>query len=140
MLFSTVCLYYGTCPTDFPQKFFIRKKTAPFIISYFFPCLLDKQTKRLTFFHFSSRLRLLSIRNKKKCIFFSIGYTVAVILNKPHYLVRKGFPADLTGVIVHRLSFLFSSILRYSIFVCALAFLKFSPVIQTGEHISVKGS
>ena len=100
-----------------------------------------------------------------------IGYTVLVILNKPHYLVRKGFPArfaemdmnvkggvpyplhkvglrvqrggggaGLAGVMVHRLSFLFSSILRCSIFACALAFLKFSPVMQTGEHISVKRS
>ncbi len=109
-------------------------------------------------------------KEQEKCIFFSVGYAVAVILDKPHNLVRKGFPAGLAemdmyikcgvpyplhkvgrrgqrcggaglaGVIVHRLSFLFSSVLRCSIFACALAFLKFSPVIQTGEHITIKRS
>ena len=44
------------------------------------------------------------------------------------------------GGVGHRLSFLFSSILRRSIFACALAFLKFSPIMQTGQHISVSRS
>ena len=108
------------------------------------------------------------VGNKKKCIFFSIGYTVLVILNQPHYLVRKGFPAGfaemdmnvkggisyplhkvglhvqrggggvvgLAGVIVHRLSFPFISPFNRSIFPCAVAFLIFSPVKNTGQHIS----
>ena len=44
------------------------------------------------------------------------------------------------GGVGHRLSFLFSSVLSCSIFSLALAFLKFSPVIQTGEHISIRRS
>ena len=44
------------------------------------------------------------------------------------------------GGVGHRLSFLFSSVLRRSIFACALAFLKFSPVMRTGVHISVRRS
>lgn len=38
----------------------------------------------------------------------------------------------------HRLSFLFSSVFKRSIFACAVAFLKFSPVKRTGVHISVR--
>ncbi len=99
--------------------------------------------------------------------FLLIGYTVLVILDKPHYLVRKGFPArfaemdmnvkggipyplhkvglhvqrgggaaGLAGVIVHRLSFPFISPFSRSIFPCAVAFLIFSPVKNTGQHIS----
>ena len=102
---------------------------------------------------------------------FSIGYTVLVILNKPHYLVRKGFPArfaemdmyvkggipyplhkvglrvqrgggaaGLAGVIVHRLSFPFISPFNRSIFPCAVDFLIFSPVKNTGQHISSRRS
>ena len=103
--------------------------------------------------------------------FLLIGYTVLVILDKPHYLVRKGFPArfaemdmnvkggipyplhkvglrvqrgggaaGLAGVIVHRLSFPFISPFNRSIFPCAVAFLMFSPVMQTGQHISSRRS
>lgn len=32
-------------------------------------------------------------REKEKMYLFSIGYTVLVVLNKPHYRVRKAFPA-----------------------------------------------
>ena len=35
----------------------------------------------------------MSSREIEKMYFPLIGYTVLVILNKPHYLVRKGFPA-----------------------------------------------
>ena len=42
--------------------------------------------------------------------------------------------------ICHRLSFLFISVFSRSIFSCAVAFLKFSPVKQTGEHISSRRS
>ena len=45
------------------------------------------------------------------------------------------------GRVGHRqISFPFSSFLRRSIFSLALAFLKFSPVMQTGVHISVRRS
>ena len=44
------------------------------------------------------------------------------------------------GGVGHRLSFLFSSVLSCSIFSLALAFLKFSPVMRTGVHISVRRS
>ena len=100
-----------------------------------------------------------------------IGYTVRVILDKPHYLVCKGFPArfaemdmdvkggipyplykvglrvqrggggaGLAGVIVHRLSFPFINPFNRSIFPCAVAFLMFSPVKNTGQHISSRRS
>ena len=102
---------------------------------------------------------------------FLIGYTVLVVINKPHYLVRKGFPAGFTemdmnvksgipypfhkvglrvqrgggaaglaGVIVHRLSFPFISPFNRSIFPCAVVFLIFSPVKNTGQHISSRRS
>lgn len=44
------------------------------------------------------------------------------------------------GGICHRLSFPFISVFSRSIFSCAVAFLKFSPVKQTGEHISSRRS
>ena len=38
-------------------------------------------------------LRVLSIRNKKKSILLLSGFIAAVVLDKAHNLVRKGFPA-----------------------------------------------
>ena len=35
-------------------------------------------------------------REKEKMYLFLFGYTVLVVLNKPHNLVRKGFPAGFT--------------------------------------------
>lgn len=37
--------------------------------------------------------RVLSIRNKKKSILLLSGFIAAVVLDKAHNLVRKGFPA-----------------------------------------------
>ena len=110
-------------------------------------------------------------REKEKMYLFSIGYTVLVVLDKPHYLVCKGFPArfaemdmyikggipyplhkvglrvqrgggaaGLAGVMVHRLSFPFISPFNRSIFPCAVDFLIFSPVKNTGQHISIRRS
>ena len=49
--------------------------------------------KHLSAFDQYCTLRVLSIRNKKKSILLLSGFIAAVVLDKAHNLVRKGFPA-----------------------------------------------
>ena len=49
--------------------------------------------KGIATFNDNTALRVLSIRNKKKSILLLSGFIAAVVLDKAHNLVRKGFPA-----------------------------------------------
>lgn len=57
------------------------------------------------------------------------------------HAVRAAVGAVMLGGVGHRqISFPANSVFRRFIFSCAAAFLKFSPVKQIGEHISIKRS
>ena len=49
--------------------------------------------KGIATFDDDTAFRVLSIRNKKKSILLLSGFIAAVVLDKAHNLVRKGFPA-----------------------------------------------
>ena len=76
---------------------------------------------------------------KYRDVVWSLELSVQQVRSR--FEIRAAGGGAFLGRVGHRqISFPFSSFLSCSIFSLALAFLKFSPVMRTGVHISVRRS